>query len=207
MDKKFFFWVVALLIPVLLVPPFVIHVSKFGTVGIQYAFIADPPNFSKGISISTLFVEILTVLLISFVLSKARLKIKDETIKSFKDVVKKISVWSVVFVIGLFAVGEIIKYQRSEIQRVEIDETSYNKGYKEGYKKRTILDSESLDLLKFGFTQEEIDRDKIRELEKKIKMLVDYGASKEEIKASKYFKELEELKKSLGIKPIYTFPK
>ncbi len=205
MNKKFFFWIIVLLIPVLLVPPFALHVSKFGTVGIQHAFITDPPNFSEGISASTLLVEILAVLLIAFVLSK--LKIKGVKVEGVKQIFKNILILSIVFIIGLFAVSEIIKYQRNEIQRVEIDETSYKKGYEEGYKKRKIIDSGSLDPLKFGFTQEEIDMYKIRELEKTIKMFIDAGAFKEEIKASKDFKELEKLKKSLGIKPIYVFPK
>jgi len=149
----------------------------------------------------------LAVLLIAFVLSKMKLKIKDKTTVSLKAVIKHVLILSVVFVIGLFAVSEIIKYQRNDIQRVEIDEESYSKGYKEGYKKRKIIDSESLDPLKFGFTQEEIDRDKIRMLEGTIKIFVDAGAFEQEIRASKDFKKLEKLKKSLGIKPIYVFPK
>jgi hypothetical protein len=205
MNKKFFFWIIVLLIPVFLVPPFSLHVSKFGTVGIQYAFITDPPNFSEGISASTLFVEILVVLLIAFVLSKVK-KVKDETIASLKSIVKNILIWSIVIVIGLFAVSEIIRYQKGEVNKA-----SYNQGYEEGYKKGKIsyksVGFTNEEWLEMGFTQDEIDSHKIKKLEKEIKMAVSAGFSEEEIRPSNDFKELERLKKSLNIEPIYVFQK
>jgi len=205
MNKKFFFWIIVLLIPVLLVPPFVLHVSKFGTVGIQHAFITDPPNFSEGISTSTLFVEILVVLLIAFVLSKVK-KVKDETIASLKTALKNIVVWSVVMAIGLLTASEIIKYQKGRVNKA-----SYDHGYKVGYTKWKIdfkkVEFTNEDYLKFGASQEMIDKYKIEKLEKEIKMAVSAGFSEKEIIVEKDFKELERLKKSLGIKPIYVFPK
>jgi len=205
MNKKFFFWIIVLLIPVLLVPPFALHVGKFGAMGIQYAFITDPPNFSEGISVSTLFVEILVVLLIAFVLSKVK-KVKDETIVPLKSIVKNILIWSIVIVIGLFSVSEIIIYQKGEVNKA-----SYNQGYNEGYIKGKIsfksVGFTNEELLEAGFTQDEIDNHKIKKLEETIKMAIDAGFTEKEIIVEKDFKELERLKKSLNIGPIYVFPK
>ncbi|MBT4732429.1 hypothetical protein HOB87_10740 [Candidatus Woesearchaeota archaeon] len=205
MNKKFFFWIVVLLIPVLLVPPFALHVSELGAVGIQHAFITNPPTFAEGISASTLFVEILAVLLIAFVLSKVK-KAKDETVTPLKSIVKNILIWSIVMVIGLFATSEIIKYQKGRVNKA-----SYNQGYEEGYKKRKIsskaVEFTNEEFLKLGASQELLNKYRITLLERVIKMAVSAGFSEEEIIVEKDFKELERLKKSLGIKPIYVFPK
>jgi hypothetical protein len=187
------------------VPPFALHVGKFGAMGIQYAFITDPPNFSEGISASTLFVEILVVLLIAFVLSKVK-KVKDETIVPLKSIVKNILIWSIVIVIGLFSVSEIIIYQKGEVNKA-----SYNQGFNEGYIKGKIsfrtFTFTNEELLEAGFTQDEIDNHNIKKLEEKIKMAIDAGFTEKEIIVEKDFKELERLKKSLNIGPIYVFPK
>jgi len=201
MNKKLFFWIVVLLIPVLLVPPFALHVSKFGVIGIQHGFITDPPNFSEGISSSTLFVEILATLLIAFVLSK--LKIKGE---KAGRIFKSILILSVVTVIGLFAVSEIIKFQKSEIKK-----NSYDKGYLDGYKKsetksKAVKYTDQA-LLRFGFSQKEINEHRVKALEIEIKLMLDAGFNEKEIRVEEPFQTLQKLKKSLNIEPIYVFPK
>jgi len=173
MNKKFFFWIIVLLIPVLLVPPFVLHVSKFGAVGIQHAFITDPPNFSEGISASTLFVEILAVLLIAFVLSK----VKDKTIASLRSALEKILFWSIIMAIGLFTVSEIIKYQKIEIREAN------SKTNIDSYRKALISNDGCTDAvyLKAGFSQDEIDAYRKQKEGFTNREWLDMGATQDEI--------------------------